>query len=161
MVNVAFMPPCAVVVEAFPCGLPLPFYGHLAWNTGKIYLPVHPASCAAAAAAAAAAATTAATRAAASSAHSSLGPRSNASAKEMFAAAATASYMASTRSPRAALECVDHYQCRRRVREQPVRLTAEEVLALLRVALPMRSRCLGKLEEIRAARDERSSAGTQ
>lgn len=138
MVNVAFMPPCGVVVEAFPCGLPLPLYGYLAWNTGKVYIPVHPASCAATAAAASAAA--------------SPGPslaRSNASAKEMFAAAAAASYMASTRSARAALQCVDHYQCRRRVRERPVELTSDEVLDLLDATLAMRMHCLEKRDQRR------------
>jgi len=45
MVNAAFMPDCSVVIEAYPCGLMIPFYGHLAWNSGKMYLPVHPAAC--------------------------------------------------------------------------------------------------------------------
>jgi hypothetical protein len=45
MVNVAFMPRCAAVIEAYPCGLPIPFYGTLAWNTGHVYLPVHPRAC--------------------------------------------------------------------------------------------------------------------
>ena len=45
LVNVAFMRRCAVVVEAYPCGLPVSFYGTLAWNSGKMYLPVYPAAC--------------------------------------------------------------------------------------------------------------------
>ena len=45
LVNSAFMPRCSVVIEAYPCGLPIPFYGTLAWNSGKLYLPVYPSAC--------------------------------------------------------------------------------------------------------------------